>query len=164
MSSPVELIKEKLDIATVVGSYVKLERAGGNFRAKCPFHNEKTPSFMVSPDRGSYHCFGCNKGGDIFSFVEEIEGTDFAGALRVLADRAGVVLTRENPAERNERDRMFMLLADVTLFYRKELRKNTEAIAYLRKRGLLPATIDEFQIGFIWQGEDGGWALKHMVL
>ncbi len=148
MSSPVELIKEKLDIATVVGSYVKLERAGGNFRAKCPFHNEKTPSFMVSPDRGSYHCFGCNKGGDIFSFVEEIEGTDFAGALRVLADRAGVVLTRENPAERNERDRMFMLLADVTLFYRKELRKNTEAIAYLRKRGLLPATIDEFQIGF----------------
>jgi DNA primase len=148
MSSPVEQIKEKLDIATVVGSYIKLERAGGNFRAKCPFHNEKTPSFMVSPDRGTFHCFGCNKGGDIFTFVEEIEGTDFAGALRVLADRAGVVLTRENPAERNERDRLFMLLSDVTLFYRRELRKNTEAIQYLRKRGLLPTTIDEFQIGF----------------
>jgi DNA primase len=148
VSSPVEQIKEKLDIATVVGSYIKLERAGGNFRAKCPFHNEKTPSFMVSPDRGTFHCFGCNKGGDIFTFVEEIEGTDFAGALRVLADRAGVVLTRENPAERNERDRLFMLLSDVTLFYRRELRKNTEAIQYLRKRGLLPATIDEFQIGF----------------
>jgi DNA primase len=148
MSSPVEQIKEKLDIATIVGSYIKLERAGGNFRAKCPFHNEKTPSFMVSPDRGTFHCFGCNKGGDIFTFVEEIEGTDFAGALRVLADRAGVVLTRENPAERNERDRLFMLLSDVALFYRRELRKNTEAIQYLRKRGLLPATIDEFQIGF----------------
>jgi DNA primase len=148
VSSPVEQIKEKLDIAAVVGSYIKLERAGGNFRAKCPFHNEKTPSFMVSPDRGTYHCFGCNKGGDIFSFVEEIEGTDFPGALRVLADRAGVVLTRENPAERNERDRLFTLLSDVALFYRRELRKNTDAIQYLRKRGLLPATIDEFQIGF----------------
>jgi len=148
MSSPVEQIKEKLDIVSVVGSYIKLDRAGGNFRARCPFHNEKTPSFMVSPDRGSFHCFGCNKGGDIFSFVEEIEGTDFAGALRVLADRAGVVLTRENPKERNERDRLFMLLSDATLFYRKELRKNTEAIQYLRKRGLLPATMDEFQIGF----------------
>ncbi|MCX6735501.1 MAG: DNA primase [Candidatus Parcubacteria bacterium] len=148
MSSPVEQIKEKLDIVSVVGSYIKLDRAGGNFRARCPFHNEKTPSFMVSPDRGSYHCFGCNKGGDMFSFVEEIEGTDFPGALRVLADRAGVVLTRENPAERNERDRLFMLLSDATLFYRKELRKNTEAIQYLRKRGLLPATMDEFQIGF----------------
>lgn len=148
MSSPVEQIKEKLDIATVVGSYIKLERAGGNFRAKCPFHNEKTPSFMVSPDRGTYHCFGCNRGGDIFSFVEEIEGTDFRGALRVLADRAGVVLTRENPQERNERDRLFALLSDATLFYRRELRKNTDAIQYLRKRGLLPATIDEFQIGF----------------
>ncbi|MCX6739364.1 MAG: CHC2 zinc finger domain-containing protein, partial [Candidatus Parcubacteria bacterium] len=111
MSSPVEQIKEKLDIVSVVGSYIKLDRAGGNFRARCPFHNEKTPSFMVSPDRGSYHCFGCNKGGDMFSFVEEIEGTDFPGALRVLADRAGVVLTRENPAERNERDRLFMLLS-----------------------------------------------------
>jgi DNA primase len=148
MSSPVEQIKDKLDIATVVGSYIKLERAGGNFRAKCPFHNEKTPSFMVSPDRGTFHCFGCNKGGDIFTFVEEIEGTDFAGALRVLADRAGVVLARENPQERNERDRLFALLSDATLFYRRELRKNTEAIQYLRKRGLLPATIDEFQIGF----------------
>ncbi|MFA6566147.1 MAG: DNA primase [Candidatus Paceibacterota bacterium] len=88
------------------------------------------------------------QGGDIFSFVEEIEGTDFPGALRVLADRAGVVLTRENPAERNERDRLFALLSDVAMFYRRELRKNTEAIQYLRKRGLLPATIDEFQIGF----------------
>jgi DNA primase len=148
MSSPVEQIKEKLDIVSVVGSYIKLEKAGSNFRARCPFHNEKTPSFMVSPDRGTYHCFGCNRGGDIFSFVEEIEGTDFPGALRVLADRAGVVLTRENPKERNERDRQFALLSDVALFYRRELRKNTEAIQYLRKRGLLPATIDEFQIGF----------------
>lgn len=148
MSSPVEQIKDKLDIATIVGSYIKLERQGGVFRAKCPFHQEKTPSFMVSPDRGTYHCFGCNKGGDIFSFVEEIEGTDFPGALRVLADRAGVVLTRENPSERNERDRLYALLNDVTIFFRKELRTNNDAKKYLVGRGLTPSTIDEFQIGF----------------
>jgi len=148
MSSSVEQIKERLDIATVVGGYIKLEKAGGNFRARCPFHNEKTPSFMVSPDRGTYHCFGCNRGGDIFSFVEEIEGTDFRGALRILADKAGVVLTAENPKERNEKDRLFALLADATLFYRKELRKNKDALSYLQKRGLTGETIDTFEIGF----------------
>jgi len=148
MSSSVEQIKERLDIVAVVGSYMKLERAGSNFRARCPFHNEKTPSFMVSPDRGTYHCFGCNQGGDIFSFVEAIEGTDFPGALRILADRAGVVLTHDNPSERNERDRLYQLLADATLFYRRELRKNSDALEYLKKRGLKGETIDDFQIGF----------------
>jgi len=148
MSSSVEQIKERLDIAAVVGSYVKLERAGGNFRARCPFHNEKTPSFMVSPDRGTFHCFGCNKGGDIFTFVEEIEGTDFHGALKILADKAGVVLTNEKPEQRDERERLFGILADSTLYYRKMLREDHEALEYLKKRGLKGETIDEFQIGF----------------
>lgn len=148
MSSPVEQIKEKLDIATVVSSYIKLEKAGGNYRARCPFHNEKTPSFYVSPSRETWHCFGCNKGGDIFSFVEEIEGVDFSGALKTLADKAGVTLERGNPEERTEKGRLYSLLADATLFFRKELRKNPEALEYLKKRGLTGATIDEFEIGF----------------
>lgn len=148
MSSPVEQIKEKLDIATVVSSYIKLEKAGGNYRARCPFHNEKTPSFYVSPSRETWHCFGCNKGGDIFSFVEEIEGVDFSGALKTLADKAGVTLERGNPEERTEKGRLYSLLADATLFFRKELRKNSEALEYLKKRGLTGATIDEFEIGF----------------
>lgn len=148
MSSSVEQIKERLDIVSVVSGYIKLEKAGGNFRARCPFHNEKTPSFMVSPGRGTYHCFGCNKGGDIFTFVEEIERTDFPGALRILADKAGVVLTRENPKERNERDRLYALLADATMFFRRELRKNQDVLKYLQKRGLKGETIDDFQIGF----------------
>jgi DNA primase len=148
MPSPVEQIKEKLDIATVVSSYIKLEKAGGNYRARCPFHNEKTPSFYVSPSRETWHCFGCNKGGDIFSFVEEIEGVDFSGALKTLSDKAGVVLTRGNPEERTETGRLYALLADSALFFRKELRKNPEALEYLKKRGLTGATIDEFEVGF----------------
>src|SRR5665811_1659881 len=90
VNSPVQKIKERLSIEEVVSSYIKLEKSGTNFKAKCPFHNEKTPSFFVSADRGSYYCFGCGAKGDIFSFVEEFEGLDFKGALKLLADRAGV--------------------------------------------------------------------------
>ena len=77
MTSPVQQIKERLSIEDVVSSYIKLERAGANLKARCPFHNEKTPSFFVSVDRGSYYCFGCGAKGDIFTFVEEFEGLDF---------------------------------------------------------------------------------------
>ncbi len=90
MSSSVDLIKSKIDIVSLIGSYIKLEKAGANFKGRCPFHNEKTPSFFVSPDRGSYYCFGCHAKGDIFTFVQEFEGLDFIGSLKVLADRAGV--------------------------------------------------------------------------
>ena len=83
MSSAVDQIKSKIDIASLVGSYIKLEKAGGNFKGRCPFHNEKTPSFFVSPDRGSYYCFGCHAKGDIFTFVQEFEGLDFIGALSI---------------------------------------------------------------------------------
>ena len=93
MNSIVKEIKEKLTIEEVISSYIKLEKSGSNLKGKCPFHNEKTPSFFVSPDRGSYYCFGCSAKGDIFSFVEQFEGIDFKGALKLLADRAGVVYT-----------------------------------------------------------------------
>jgi DNA primase len=105
MASPVEQIKEKLGIVDVLGAYLQLEKAGGNFKAKCPFHNEKTPSFFISPSRNSYYCFGCGAKGDIFSFVEQFEGLDFVGALRVLAKRAGVELVRESASVRTERER-----------------------------------------------------------
>ncbi len=149
MSSPVEQIKERLSIADVVSSYVKLERAGNNFKARCPFHNEKTPSFFVSPVRESFHCFGCNKGGDIFTFVAEFEGLDFKGALKVLADRAGVKLSSsEDPKLRNEKDAIYAVLEKATVFWENNLVKNADALSYLKKRGLNEDTIKDFRLGF----------------
>ncbi len=144
----VRQIKDKLSIVDVVGGYVKLERAGGSLRARCPFHAERTPSFFVSPDRGTYHCFGCNVGGDIFSFVEAIEGLDFKGALKVLAEKAGVELVYErgNKEEKDERDRLFELMEVATIFYSSHLTK--EATNYLHERGMTDATIREFRIGW----------------
>src|SRR3989338_4849483 len=105
MNSPVQQIKERLSIEEVVSSYIKLDRAGTNFKAKCPFHNEKTASFFVSPDRGSYYCFGCAAKGDIFTFIEEFEGLDFKGALKVLAEKAGISLSGYNKEKEGEKEK-----------------------------------------------------------
>jgi DNA primase len=102
-SDTVQQIKDRLSIVDVVSQYVKLDRAGSILRARCPFHAERTPSFVVSPDRGTYHCFGCGVGGDIFSFTEAIEGIDFKGALKVLADKAGVEIKSTNTGQKKRR-------------------------------------------------------------
>ena len=154
MGSSVEQIKERLGIADVVGAYVKLEKAGSNYKAKCPFHNEKTPSFFVSPSRGSYYCFGCNAKGDIFSFVEQFEGLDFVGALKVLAQRAGVELVRENPKVKSEKDRLYAVLEKATEFFEHSLTTDTEAKNYLLQRGLKEETVKNWRLGFApdtWQ-------------
>ncbi|MSU54965.1 MAG: DNA primase [Candidatus Taylorbacteria bacterium] len=148
MSGNVEQIKERLSITEVLGSYVKLEKAGSNYKARCPFHNEKTPSFFVSPARGSYYCFGCSSKGDIFSFVEQFEGLDFVGALKVLAQRAGVELTRENPKVRNEKERLYLVLEAATDFFEKKLEVDEESKAYLLKRGVKNESIKNWRLGF----------------
>jgi len=152
MSSSVEKIKERLTITEVVESYIKLEKAGGNLKGKCPFHNEKTPSFFVSPDRGSYYCFGCGAKGDIFTFVQEFEGLDFMGALKTLALRAGVELVRENVQARNDQDRLYGAMEEATVYYERVLRDSTVAREYLKSRGLTDTTISEFRIGFVPEG------------
>ncbi|HAS84829.1 MAG TPA: DNA primase [Candidatus Yonathbacteria bacterium] len=148
MTSVIEDIKSRLNIVDVAGGYLKLEKAGGNFKACCPFHNERTPSFFISPSRQTYHCFGCNKGGDVISFVEEIEGLDFQGALKLLADRAGVTLTRERAGAKDERDAIFSALELTTKFYEAVLPKFPEAVSYLTGRGLTEETVKSFRVGF----------------
>ncbi|MDO8514391.1 MAG: DNA primase [bacterium] len=147
MVDTVQQIKDRLSIVDVVSQYVKLERAGASLRARCPFHAERTPSFHVSPDRGTYHCFGCNVGGDIFSFVEAIEGLDFKGALKVLAEKAGVELVYERGGKekKDERERLFELIEVATIFYASRL--SDAAKKYLKERGLKDATVQEFRLG-----------------
>ncbi len=150
MSSHVDQIKQKLAIEDVVGSYIKLERAGQNFKGRCPFHNEKTPSFFVSPDRGSYYCFGCNAKGDIFSFVEQFEGLDFMGSLKMLAERAGVTLqfNRENQGQATEKERLFSIMEEATVFFEQKLSQSTEAQNYILSRGITKETAEKFRLGY----------------
>src|SRR3989338_2159515 len=131
MVSPVQKIKEQLSIEEVVSSYIKLEKAGSNLKAVCPFHNEKTPSFFVSPSRESYYCFGFGKLGDIFTFVEEFEGLDFKGALKVLANRAGILLTdyfsKENIKIFSEKEKLYNAMETATKFFEKGVKENEKA-------------------------------------
>ncbi len=155
MNSPVETIKERLSIIDVVSSYISVLQVGKNYKAKCPFHNEKTPSFFISPDRGTYYCFGCGAKGDIFSFVEHFEGTDFLGALKLLAERAGVTLeTIHRTDDRDERERWYEIMEEATSFFETAYEKESGPRAYLRDRGLSDATIKSFHIGYapdVWR-------------
>lgn len=149
MSSSVEQIKERLSIEEVVGSYIKLERAGNSLKAKCPFHNEKTPSFFVSPDRGSYYCFGCGAKGDIFTFVQEFEGIDFLGALKILADKAGIQLEKFTSKTGDKKERLYQLLETATFFLERNLQSEEIPLSYLKKRGLKDETIRNWKIGYV---------------
>ncbi len=146
----VQEIKERLGIQEVIAPYVKLKRAGKSLQGLCPFHKEKTPSFHVSTDRGTWHCFGCGLGGDAFSFIEKVEGVDFKGALKILAEKAGVELEyvgsdagKEN-ASKKERLRSIMSRAEQ--FYASQL-AGTEAEAYAKKRGLTAESISAWRLG-----------------
>lgn len=158
MHDAVEQIKDRLSIVDVVSSYVKLEKAGKNLKAKSPFSNEKTPSFYVSPERGMFYCFSTNQGGDIFTFVQKLEGVDFKGALKILAERAGVKLTPGNKKDADRRERLYALLELSTAFFEGELRATPHARAYLKDRGITDASVATWRIGYAPASFD---ALKH---
>lgn len=172
MNSPVEQIKERLSIEEVVSSYIKLDRAGLNFKARCPFHNEKTPSFFVSTERNNYYCFGCGAKGDIFTFVEEFEGLDFKSTLKILAERAGVALVEFNKEKEGEKDKLYRIMEEATKFFEKNLVENPkgkplascgagkEVLEYLKSRGLTEKSIKDFRIGFV----KNDWHLLHSYL
>ncbi len=148
---PSEEIKARIDIVDLIREYINLQPAGVNFRAKCPFHREKSPSFIVSPEKQIYHCFGCGKGGDIFSFLMEMEGINFVEALRILAPKAGVTLKRQDPKLTSERNRIMDIMDISRRFYHKTFLESPyakNARDYLLERGLKNETIEEWQIGF----------------
>jgi DNA primase len=148
----IQLIKDKINVGDLVGEYIQLKPAGTNLKGLCPFHSEKTGSFMVSREKQIWHCFGCAKGGDIFTFVQEIEGMDFVEALRLLANRAGVELeTYRSEINKSQKNRLFEINIQALRFFYNFLDRMPVAQGardYLKKRSLTKETIDAWQIGF----------------
>ena len=156
-------IKQKLDIASVIGEYLELKKTGMNFRARCPFHHEKTPSFFVSPDRQSFHCFGCGEGGDMFSFIQKIEGVEFPEALRLLAQKAGVTIERFDPRIASQKNRMVDVCEEAAKFWQANLKKDIgkKANEYIARRRIKPETVMEFRLGYAPDSWDA--TMKHLL-
>ncbi len=158
----VEQIKQKLTILDVVGSYVKLTRAGKHHRGLSPFNKEKTPSFYVNTERGSYYCFSSGQGGDMFTFIEKMEGVDFKGALKILADKAGVEIVYQgggNKEDKGKKDRLYEAMARAESFYTGLLMEGKEvpgsAHSYALGRGLSVESIKSWGLGYApdgWRG------------
>ncbi len=156
MADEIEEIKRKLDIVDLVGQYVNLKKAGSNFKGNCPFHQEKTPSFMVNPELQIFKCFGCNEGGDVITFVQKVENLDFKDALVMLAQKAGVELIKR-PGEKKDKsikNEVYKINHASALVFQKILNSSagSHALKYLTERGLSIKTIQEFQIGFAPSG------------
>lgn len=153
----IEAIKQSLNIVDFISEYLPLKKAGINYKTNCPFHQEKTPSFVVSPDRQIWHCFGCQKGGDIFKFLMEKEGVEFKEALEILAQKAGIVLQKIEP-KKDIKEKLFEVNLKAQQFYHHILTTHPlgkKALEYLKNRGLTKESIEQFGIGYApnsWEG------------
>ncbi len=149
MSRELEEIKARTDIVELLKSYLTLTPAGRSWKAICPFHGEKTPSFFISPERQIWHCFGaCGDGGDALKFVMKYENVEFREALQILAERAGIKLHTINPSLDREYGILHDIHEETKRFYQKELTKNENALEYIKSRGIKPETAEQFEIGF----------------
>lgn len=154
LGSPVDEIKSKLNITEVLSDYLELKKAGTNYKTVCPFHSEKTPSFMVSPAKQIWHCFGCGLGGDIFEFIKLSENIEFGQALKILADRAGIELVKptvESVLANKKRNVLYEINENAMEYYQKVLVQSSQAkqaLDYLKNRGLTDQTIQNWQLGF----------------
>ncbi|MFH0821020.1 MAG: DNA primase [Candidatus Peregrinibacteria bacterium] len=154
-------IKSRLSIEELVSSYVPLKRAGKNLKGLCPFHAEKTPSFIVSPDKEIAYCFGCNKGGDIFKFTQLMENCDFGEVVKMLAERTGVKLPRSIPQNQNKRMELLEIHQEAMRFFQHQLTEHPKAKEYFLRRGLSEATLEKFHLGY---APDSFTALKDHLL
>jgi len=153
MDPSVQQVKDRINIVEVVGQYVSLRRAGRSYVAKCPFHKERTPSFHVSPERGTYMCFGCGEKGDIFTFIEKMDGIDFPTALRQLAERAGVTLENRQfkaatPQEKEKEVRLRELCEAAIVFFEAQLTAREDVRTYVRARGVRDETAAAWRLGY----------------
>lgn len=167
MFRPSEEIKSRLDLVDFVQEYLPLKQAGVNFKANCPFHGEKTPSFIVSRQKQIWHCFGCNEGGDVFQFLMKKEGISFGEALKILARRVGIVLEKENPQIIDERARLLEICELSARYYQQVLLKSKiaeKAREYLTYRGLDQSTVDLFHIGFSPPSQSGALNLNNFLI
>lgn len=152
MRDQVEEVKQKIDIVDIIGEYVTLKKSGSNFKGLCPFHSEKSPSFMVNPELQIYKCFGCGESGDAYTFLEKYEGMEFRESLKYLADKVGVVLKSAQYTQKDDKERLYEVNNLVHRFYQYMLNTHPSgkaALAYLtQKRGLSMETIKTFEIGY----------------
>ncbi|MSR70627.1 DNA primase [Candidatus Kaiserbacteria bacterium] len=153
MDDEVQQIKDRINIVDIVGQYMTLRRAGRSWTGKCPFHKERTPSFHVSPERGTYKCFGCGEGGDVFSFVQKMDGTDFVTVLRQLAEKAGIKLEPRSgkaraPEEKEKEERLREVCEAAVAFFEQVLSARTEVLEYLKNRGVHDDTIKNWCLGY----------------
>ncbi len=150
--SVIDDVKQKIDIIDIIGQHITLTKSGRTFRGLCPFHGEKHPSFYVYPEQQSWHCFGCNTGGDVFSFIMKKQGIDFGEALRELAQKAGVVIPSkfEPGAESEERQKLYQINQAAALYFHSLLNSpaGEKARSYVEKRGFTAKTIADFQLGY----------------
>lgn len=161
----IEEVKGRTDIVSIIGERIELKKAGRNYKANCPFHGEKTPSFMVSPELQIFKCFGCGEGGDVFAFLEKYEGMEFAEALKYLADRAGVKLEKFQGGASSEKERLMEVNSHALRFYNYLLLEHPvgkRALNYLTEnRGLTLSTIKEFQLGY---SPESSYSLKKYLI
>ena len=151
MISPVNEIKDRLDIVQVISEYLQLKKVGANYKAPCPFHSEKTPSFYVSPSKQIFKCFGCGKSGSVFDFLMEIDGIEFSQALRILAKKAGVELKKESTQKLTEKERQYEICEIASKFFEKQINKTTagkKAKEYLISRKISEDSVVDWRIGY----------------
>ena len=164
MTDEVDEIKAKIDIVSIIGEHVELKKAGRNFKGLCPFHSEKTPSFVVSPEMQIFKCFGCGTSGDVYTFLQQYEGMDFYESLQFLAQKAGIKL-KTRVGEKSDKEKEYSINQLAAKFYHWVLLnhpKGKDALNYIKtERGLTLETIQAFQIGY---SPDAPFAFKKFLV